>query len=105
MVACSASEVAAKVAALEGLAPEPLSPTTKRCSRIYNECQSREGQCSVSFRLLVENDTRSSLLSQNLVMIEVFYYLLLFSVEPFCFSYTSTWLCYCNNLIFWMLFF
>ena len=43
MMACSALEVANKIAALQGIAPEPGSPTTKRCSRIYNECFPQEG--------------------------------------------------------------
>lgn len=42
-MACSALEVANKIAALQGIAPEPGSPTTKRCSRIYNECFPQEG--------------------------------------------------------------
>ncbi len=44
MVACSAIEVANKIAVLQGIASEPDSPTSKRCSRIYNECFAKEGK-------------------------------------------------------------
>eukprot|EP00794_Sanderia_malayensis_P006070 gene6070-6772_t len=42
MIACSAMEVANKIAALQGMAAEPDSPTTKRCLRIYSECLPKE---------------------------------------------------------------
>ncbi len=47
MIACSAVEVANRIATLQGInteQSEPSSPTTKRCARIYSECFVKEGK-------------------------------------------------------------
>ena len=44
IIACSASEVADRIAVIEGLEEEQKSTAAQRCARIYAECNRKPGK-------------------------------------------------------------
>ena len=49
IIACSAAEVADRIAVIEGLEEEQKSSAAQRCARIYAECNRKPGEIPVCF--------------------------------------------------------
>ena len=47
IIACSAAEVADRIAVIEGLEEEQKSTAAQRCARIYAECDRKPGKTTV----------------------------------------------------------